>query len=41
MEVFSLLHSVMFQFNKYNKIRANDVKYIRYEKDEGEKLKKD
>ena len=41
MEVLSLLHSVMFQFNKYNKIRANDVKYIRYEKDDGEKLKKD
>jgi ABC-type Fe3+-siderophore transport system permease subunit len=41
MEVCSLLHSVMFQFNKYNKIRANDVKYIRYEKDENEKLKKD
>ena len=41
MEVCSLLHSVMFQFNKYNKISANDVKYIRYEKDENEKVKKD
>ena len=41
MEVCSLLHSVMFQFNKYNKISANDVKYIIYEKDENEKVKKD
>ena len=38
MEVCSLLYSVMFQFNEYNKISANDVKYIRYEKDENEKV---
>jgi hypothetical protein len=41
MDVFAVVHSVLFQFNKYNKIRANDVRYIRYENNENEKLKKD